>query len=125
MYRQILINEEQTSLQCIVWRETDTEPISTYELITLTYGTAPASYISTRCLKSLGEDNRDKFPLGSEAIIDNFYVDDLTGANSLEEAITKRDQIITILNLGQFVLNKWSANHPHLLKNLPHISSSK
>lgn len=65
------------------------------------------------------------FPLGAEAIINNFYVDDLlTGANSIEEAITKRDQI-TILNSGQFLLNKLSANHSHLLKNLSHMSSSQ
>lgn len=109
-----------------MWREHDTEPISIYELKTLTYGTASALYIATRCLNYLAEINRDNFPLGAEAIINNFYVDNLlTGANSIEEAITKRDQIIAILNSGQFLLNKWSANHSHLLKNLSHMSSSQ
>lgn len=107
MYRQILINDEQTSLQRVFWREHDDKPVSTYELKTLTYGTAPASYIATRCLKLLAEGNRNDLPLGSEAIINDFYVDDiLSGANSLEEAIRKRNQVIAILKTGQFILNK-------------------
>lgn len=62
--------------------------------------------------------------LDTEAIINDFYVDDfLTGANSTKKAITKRDQITTILNSGQFTLSKWSTNHPRLVKNLPQISS--
>lgn len=100
MYRQILVDDTQTSLQRIFWREHDNESISTYELKTLTYGTASASYIATRCLKYLAEINHDNFPLGSEAIINDFYVDDLLTADSIEEAITKRDQIIAILAQG-------------------------
>lgn len=49
MYRQILINEEQTYLQTILWRENPCEPIQSYKLITLTYGTA--SFIATRCIQ--------------------------------------------------------------------------
>lgn len=44
MYRQILIEENQTALQRIVWRNHPAEDIKTYELLTLTYGTAPASF---------------------------------------------------------------------------------
>lgn len=117
MYRQILVQHNQTSLQRIFWRENHNELITTYELKTLTYGTASASYIATRCLKYLVELNLAHSPLGAEAIISNFYMDDLlTGANLLEEAIIKRDQIIRILESGQFKLSKWLVNHPQLLR---------
>lgn len=126
IYRQILIQDSKTSLQRILWRENDGEPISTYELKTLTYGTASASYLTTRCLNYLAETNQSNLPLGSEVIANDFYVDDLiTGADSIEEAITKWSQIVAILKSGQFVLNKWSANHSQLLTDLPQVSSSQ
>ncbi|XP_011865061.1 PREDICTED: uncharacterized protein LOC105560476, partial [Vollenhovia emeryi] len=51
MYRQILVHEEHTPLQTIYWRENSTETIRLYELVTLTYGTKPASYIAVKCLQ--------------------------------------------------------------------------
>lgn len=123
MYRQILINDEQAPLQRIFWREKESDPINTYELRTLTYGTASASYLATRCLNYLAEIKQQQFPLGAEAIINDFYVDGLlTGANSIEEAIIKRDQIISILQSGGLTLSKWSANHHQLLNNLSETS---
>lgn len=119
MYRQILVNNDQTSLQCILWRENTKEPVSTYELRTITYGTASASYLATRCLKYLAELHLDEFPIGARAIINDFYVDDLlTGAHSLSEAITKHDQIIAIISKGCFVLDKWFSNCDELLEGI-------
>lgn len=44
MYRQILVDESQTGLQRIIWRCDPSEQLQTYELQTVTYGTAPASF---------------------------------------------------------------------------------
>lgn len=49
MYRMCLLNQEQTALQRILWRESPNKPIDTYELLT-TYGTMAASYLAIRCL---------------------------------------------------------------------------
>lgn len=37
MYRQILIDPSETSLQRILWRDNTDEPLKTYELVTVTY----------------------------------------------------------------------------------------
>lgn len=50
MYRQVLVNPEQRSLQRILWRSNDKDPINTLELNTLTYGTASALFLATRYL---------------------------------------------------------------------------
>lgn len=65
MYRQILVKENQTSLQRIVWREHPSEDIKTYELLTLTYGTAPASYLATGSIHELAQLEGKKFPIGA------------------------------------------------------------
>jgi hypothetical protein len=112
MYRQILIHPDDKYCQLILWRNNATEPVNTYALTTLTYGTKPASFIATRCLKELAEINSHKYPRACEIINNNFYMDDLlTGADSLAELIELRDQIIKILKQGQFELRKFQSNN--------------
>ncbi|XP_071647569.1 uncharacterized protein [Temnothorax longispinosus] len=95
MYRQILIHPSQTKLQRILWRDDKTSDVQTFELATVTYGTAAASYLATRCLLDLAERYANEFPLGSLHLKRNFYVDDLlTGADSKSEALAIRDQLI-------------------------------
>jgi hypothetical protein len=43
-------------------------------------------------------------------------VDDiLSGADTLPEAVTRRDELIELLSRGKFELGKWAANHPSLM----------
>jgi hypothetical protein len=104
MYRRIEIHPDHTDHQRIVWRENTEDPLKTYRLTTtLTYGTKPASFIATRCLKELALQNVNRYPEAAKAIQQDFYVDDLlTGGDSLENLITLRDQIIQILAHGGF-----------------------
>ncbi|XP_018405188.1 PREDICTED: uncharacterized protein LOC108781649 [Cyphomyrmex costatus] len=81
MYRQIKVDAEQTSLQRIVWRNDPSENIKTYELLTLTYGTVPASFIATKVIQQLADLEAHKFPKGAAAAYKDFYVDDfISGA---------------------------------------------
>lgn len=115
MYRQVLVDPSQTSLQRILWRESPTCEALTYELNTITYGTASASYLATRCLKQLASEYALQFPFGVERLARDFYVDDLlTGADTLDEILVIRDQLISILDQGKFELSKWHSNVPEL-----------
>ncbi|GFW44345.1 integrase catalytic domain-containing protein [Trichonephila clavipes] len=64
MYRMIWINPDQRKLQRILWRENMDEPIKTFELSTVTYGTTSAPFLATRTLKQLALDEAGNFPLG-------------------------------------------------------------
>lgn len=50
MYRRVLIEHEQRSLQRILWRSNTQDPIETYELNTVTYGLASSSFLAIRYL---------------------------------------------------------------------------
>ncbi|XP_018375476.1 PREDICTED: uncharacterized protein LOC108769146 [Trachymyrmex cornetzi] len=65
MYRQIFVDQSQTSLQRILWRANPEEGAVTYELLTVTYGTSAASFLATRCLTHLADQHGSEFPLGS------------------------------------------------------------
>ena len=56
MYCQVRIHEVDRNLQRILWRRSANEPLRTYGLSTVTYGTASAPYLATRCLQQLAED---------------------------------------------------------------------
>ena len=53
----------------------------------VTYGTAPSSFLATRCLNQLASEEASSYPLAAEVISRDVYVDDLvTGSDNLSEA---------------------------------------
>ncbi|XP_018397711.1 PREDICTED: uncharacterized protein LOC108775755 [Cyphomyrmex costatus] len=97
------------------WRESPHGQLKVFELSTLTYGTASASFLAIRTVRRLAEDEADSFPVGSEIVLRDFYVDDLlTGASTLQEALEINEQANALLSKEGFELRKWSSNHPSL-----------
>ncbi|XP_033221168.1 uncharacterized protein LOC117175570 [Belonocnema kinseyi] len=69
-----------------------------YGLTTVTYGTDPAPYLATRALRQIGEENKESYPVASEVIIRDFYVDNLlTGTSTVEEARQLKEEITKLL----------------------------
>ncbi|XP_055918591.1 uncharacterized protein LOC129950692 [Eupeodes corollae] len=111
MYRQILVNDDNTNYQRIVCREdVNQEPID-YRLLTLTYGTAPASFIATRVLKQIVINGSTKYPQASNSLKYHFYVDDYNeGFYSVEEAVQTKNHLCKILRESGMELRKWASN---------------
>lgn len=119
MYRQVNIIPEQHNLQLILWRQTGDEKIKHYCLNTVTYGTASASFLATRCIKQIALEIQHEQPKISNIIACDFYVDDLiTGANDESEAIEIAREISGNLKKSCFDLRKWSSNSPVVLEAL-------
>lgn len=122
MYRQVLVRPEQTPLLRILWRTNPSIALETYELQTVTYGTASASFLAVRCLFELADECQHDQPQIAEIIKSDFYMDDLlTGANNVEDAANISVQIKNILRQGGFDLRKWRSNDKRVIQNLnPH-----
>ncbi|XP_076392695.1 uncharacterized protein LOC105663902 [Megachile rotundata] len=111
MYRQVLVRIEDRRYQRILWRDSEDKPINTYELNTVTYGTASSSFLATRALKQIAEDHAQSLPSVSKIISSDFYVDDLlSGSDSVEEAIELRQSLTSVLARAGFHLRKWASN---------------
>ncbi|KAL6417858.1 hypothetical protein ACFW04_012485 [Cataglyphis niger] len=107
MYRQILIDPEDRSLQRILWRHDDQTAPRTYELNIVTYGLACAPFLAVRSLRQLADDEEARFPHGSAVLRRDVYVDDiLTGAPSIEEAMDLQRQLTELCTAGGFPLRK-------------------
>lgn len=119
MFRQVLIRESDQHLQRIVWRYSPHDNIQDYQLVTVTYGTKSAPYLTMRTLKQLALDDAHKFPIASRSLMTSFYMDDLLeGDNTIEDTRLKQQQIIEILKGAGMNIRKWSSNTVELTKGL-------
>ncbi|XP_055634288.1 uncharacterized protein LOC129774553 [Toxorhynchites rutilus septentrionalis] len=120
MYRQISIHPDDRPLQRLLWRFNKDDPISEYELTTVTYGLSSSSFLATRTLHQLAEDEGELFTLAARALKRDFYVDDfIRGEDSIENAIKLREQMDDLLKHGGFTLRKWCSNHPEVVDGIP------
>lgn len=109
MFRQVLIQPDQRTLQLILWRETPIEPLGVFQLNTVTYGTASAPYLSMRCIRQLALDSDDN--VIARTINEDFFVDDLiTGNNDHQQLLLICEKITNVLQSGCFPLRKWTFN---------------
>ncbi|KAL0849262.1 hypothetical protein ABMA28_013591 [Loxostege sticticalis] len=116
MYRQVEVSESDRNLQLILWRQNESQPIKILQLNTLTYGTASASFLSTRCIYQLGEECDDE--LIKEIIKCDFYVDDLiTGCNQEKTLHYIQNSVSKVLSSGCFNLRKYKSNSPTFIQN--------
>ena len=126
MYRQVRVSNKDRFYQKILWRKSQDEPIKTYSLNTVTFGTACAPFLAIRTLHKLAEDEEAAFPEAAKILKRDFYVDDLqTGAQTIAEARQLRDDLINLLRRGGFNLRKWTSNKPELVKEISENTSSK
>lgn len=124
MYRQIWVDPQHRDYQKIIWRENSTEPLRTYRLNTVTYGTVPASFLATGCLFKLAEEEYQVFPDACDAIKSDFYMDDyLGGSDTKDNALKLRNSLIEVMRRGGFPLRKWMSNSSELLTDIPDIGN--
>ena len=131
MYRQVYVNESQWDLQRILWRENPSEPIQEYWLKTITYGEAAAPFMAVSALIQCANDFAVEYPIASEVIKNNFYMDDLlVSVDSITEAIKLKQELTQLLAKGGFTLAKWTSNSSQLIdhdsdfKSLDEVNST-
>ncbi|XP_054708500.1 uncharacterized protein LOC129218291 [Uloborus diversus] len=111
MFRQIEVDPSHTNFQKILWREGKEEPDKIFRLKTVTYGCASSPYLATRTLQQLARDEEKSFPLASEIVLNDFYMDDcLSGSSNLTNFKELTRQLSELLQAGQMCLHKWRSN---------------
>ncbi|GBN28946.1 hypothetical protein AVEN_262210-1 [Araneus ventricosus] len=114
----ILVHPSQRQLLRILWKDSHNGPIKTYELATVTYGTASAPFLAMRTLKQLAIDERKRYPAEAAVLESDFYMDDvLSGSDDLETTKNLQRELIDILSSGKMLLHKWCSNTAELAVN--------
>lgn len=80
-------------------------------MTTVTFGLANLPYSAIRWLKEVAKTVAEKYPLASNAIMNNFYVDDHTGVTeTVSEAIDLYEQLKSAFNSVACNLRKFVSN---------------
>ncbi|XP_061729013.1 uncharacterized protein LOC133533941 [Cydia pomonella] len=120
MFRCILVSPEHRCLQNILWRDSPGQPIRCLQLQTVTYGLKSSTFLATRCLVELVKLFGCNYPLASQAILSNTYVNDvITGSDNINELHQLKNELIDLFKLGYFNLHKWCSSYPAVLDDLP------
>ncbi|GBN83272.1 hypothetical protein AVEN_96289-1 [Araneus ventricosus] len=122
MFKMIKLNESQTRLQKILWKNRKSSLTKVYELRTVTYGTVSAPYLATKVLQQLALDEEKNFPLTSKVLLQDFYMDDcLSGSSEFTEFETIQSELRQLLQRGEMALHKWCSSYsPTTAQELPH-----
>ncbi|XP_055714933.1 uncharacterized protein LOC129809150, partial [Phlebotomus papatasi] len=115
MYLQLVMNEEDSHYQRLIWRDDDSKPMGDFRIGRVSFGVASSPFLATRALEQLAKEHESEFPRAFSALRESFYVDDcILSCTSLTEAIETKTQLIEVLDKGGFTLAKWSSNYPEL-----------
>lgn len=124
MFRQVGVDPKHWDCQRILWREHPSQPLREYWLTVVTYGMSSSVHSSVRAMKQCAIDNANKWPRAEAIVHQDFYVDDcFTGADTIDEAITLRQDLDNLLRAGCFELAKWSSNDGRALEDTADTNS--
>lgn len=117
MYRQVLVHEDDRKYQQILWRRNN--KIETFQLNTLTFGVSSSPFLAIRTIQKLADDEHDAHPKAAEILKTHLYVDDLlSGAETVDEALAIRNEIIKLLGKGGFAIRQWASNDRRAINDL-------
>lgn len=119
MYRQILVSPADRKFQLIVWRRPGETQIRTFQLNTVTYGTASAPYQAIAAVTALAK-KEEILRIGAAVIESSLYVDDMmTGGETDAEVIQIYSEVKTLLPKGCFHIRKFQTNSAIVMAQIP------
>ncbi|KAJ8978273.1 hypothetical protein NQ317_009613 [Molorchus minor] len=104
----------------VLWRFNLNDPISVYELNTVTFGVRSSPYLSLRIVKLLAESQANLYPKAVEYINRDMYMDDvIVSVPDVKTAYDLHNQLVDLFLSGSFHLLKWVSNSFELLSKIP------
>lgn len=119
-YRSINVDELSQSKMHILARLQSHHSVCDFEITHLPYGLNCSPFIALRVLRQLATDHAASHPKAADSILYNSYMDDyFLGCHSVEDCVSLRDELSSLLSLGQFKLGKFVSNKMDVVGNLP------
>ena len=96
------------------------DKIQDWRMRRLTFGVASSPFLATSILGRATDDYQQDLPYAAILVRGSFYVDDvLTGAETLDQGVSVREDLNTLLAKAQMKLRKWRSNSRDLLNSIP------
>ncbi|KAJ8369493.1 hypothetical protein SKAU_G00095210 [Synaphobranchus kaupii] len=121
MFHQFHVNEnDRNYLRFLWWKGGDlnTQP-EEFRMKVHLFGAASSPGCANYGMKQLAKENRDLYPLGSQFVMKNFYVDDgVTSVKSTEDAIQLAREAQELCTRGGLRLHKFVSNDRAVLESI-------
>ena len=119
MYRAVELATDDKDYHRFVWRREPEGPLTDYRMNRLTFGVSASSFAANMAVRQNAMDFADDHPCAAAVVAKSLYVDDcLTGANTVEEAVSLQTKLQELFGKGKFTLRKWNSSHPAALKHV-------
>jgi len=119
MFREIRLNPEEKDSHRFLIKDTDGR-IQDMRMLRLTFGVRCSPFLATQVLRHLASTHKESFPTASQAIENNFYVDDfLSGAETVQEAEATMKVLCSLMVTAGMTLRKWRLNSGEFLLTVP------
>ena len=106
MYHAIKMSLVDQHTHRFLWRDEETGEPSTYVMTSVSFGDKPAGNIATVALRKTAEMMKDEYPIASQVILNNTYVDDIVDSvDDTSSAVKITDQIERVIERGDSKLN--------------------
>ena len=120
MYRAVELAEDDKDHHRFVWRNRLDEPLVDYRMKRVTFGVSASSFAANMAVKQNAADFAHIYPRAAEVTAKSIYVDDcLTGAATVDEAVSLQVELQALFNEARFLLRKWNSSEPATLNHLP------
>ena len=120
MYRAVELTPSDKDYHRFVWRKEPDQPLRDYRMTRATFGVAASCFAANLCVQRNATELSQEYPLAARVAQDSLYVDDaLTGAETIQETITLREQLQDLFSRGCFQLRKWNSSAPQVLESIP------
>ena len=124
MFLQVQVPPEDAKYLRFVWRENQSDDISTYEYPRRIFGAKDSPTCANYALQRTAMDNEEEFPVASIIVKRNFYMDDLLYfAENIQDAKSLKQNLISLLQKGGFKFSKWQSNVKELCEKDSDVES--
>ena len=110
MFREIALADKEKDFHWYLVTSKDGQ-IEYWRMTRLTFGVTSSLFHATQVLHQVAKDHGEQFSKAAGIILSHLYVDDcITGAETLDEAVDKREQTNGLLLHACMNLCKWRTN---------------
>nr|XP_021003227.2 uncharacterized protein LOC110283045 [Parasteatoda tepidariorum] len=108
-FLQVSLSEKDRDAVRFLWKEDGI--LQTYRFSRVLFGVTSSPFLLSATIRKHLKLFQDMYPLTTDCLRRSFYVDDfISGADSLEEAITVSKESLSIMEKASMVLRKWKTN---------------
>ena len=108
MYRAVELIDSDHDLHRFVWRSSPEGDLRDYRMTRVTFGVSASSFAVNMSVRQNAIQLAMKLPEVIKVVKSSFYVDDgLTGADTIDDAVSLQQQLQSAFERGGFLLRKW------------------